>query len=88
MSVFESLVSPESSNKTCQLIYTTHSPYLINRNFPRRIRVVSKEDAEEGTQYIEQARARRYEPVRTALGIDSSQTLFMGSQNVLMEGAD
>ena len=65
LAVFESLVSPESSNQTCQLIYTTHSPYLINRNFPRRIRVVKKEDAEEGTQYIEQARSRRmnrYEP--------------------------
>jgi energy-coupling factor transporter ATP-binding protein EcfA2 len=87
LSVFESLVSPESSNQTCQLIYTTHSPYLINRNFPRRIRVVKKEDAEEGTQYIEQARARRYEPVRTALGIDSAPSLFLGEDNVLVEGA-
>jgi predicted ATPase len=86
LSVFESLVSPESSNQTCQLIYTTHSPYLINRNFPRRIRVVKKEDAEEGTQYIEQARARRYEPVRTALGIDSAPSLFLGADNVLVEG--
>jgi len=86
LAVFESLVSPESSNQTCQLIYTTHSPYLINRNFPRRIRVVKKEDAEEGTQYIEQARARRYEPVRTALGIDSAPSLFLGLDNILLEG--
>ena len=87
LAVFESLVSPESSNQTCQLIYTTHSPYLINRNFPRRIRVVKKEDAEEGTQYIEQARARRYEPVRTALGIDNAPSLFLGLDNILLEGA-
>lgn len=87
LGVFESLVSPESSNQTCQLIYTTHSPYLINRNFPRRIRVVKKEDAEQGTQYIEQARARRYEPVRTALGIDSAPSLFLGADNILTEGA-
>ena len=87
LSVFESLVSPESSGQTCQLIYTTHSPYLINRNFPRRIRVVKKEDAEEGTQHIEQARTRRYEPVRTALGIDSAPSLFLGADNVLVEGA-
>jgi predicted ATPase len=86
LAVFESLVSAESSGQTCQLIYTTHSPYLINRNFPRRIRVVKKEDAEEGTQYIEQARARRYEPVRTALGIDSAPSLFLGSDNILVEG--
>lgn len=87
LSVFESLVSAETSHQSCQLIYTTHSPYLINRNFPRRIRVVKKEDAEEGTQYIEQARARRYEPVRTALGVDSASSLFLGAQNVLLEGA-
>jgi predicted ATPase len=86
LAVFESLVSPESSGQTCQLIYTTHSPYLINRNFPRRLRVVKKEDAEQGTQYIEQARARRYEPVRTALGIDSAPSLFLGSDNILTEG--
>jgi predicted ATPase len=87
LSVFESLVRPESSSQTCQLIYTTHSPYLINRNFPRRITVVKKEDAEEGTQYIEQARARRYEPVRSALGIDSAPSLFLGADNVILEGA-
>lgn len=86
LAVFESLVSLESSHGTCQLIYTTHSPYLINRNFPRRIRVVKKEDAEEGTQYIEKARARRYEPVRTALGIDSAPSLFLGADNLLLEG--
>jgi len=87
LAVFESLVRPESSSQTCQLVYTTHSPYLINRNFPRRITVVKKEDAEEGTQYIEQARARRYEPVRTALGIDSAPSLFLGADNVILEGA-
>lgn len=87
LAVFESLVSMETSSQTCQLIYSTHSPYLINRNFPRRIRVVKKEDAEEGTQFIEQARSRRYEPVRTALGIDSAPSLFLGADNILLEGA-
>jgi len=86
LAVFESLVSPESSGQSCQLIYSTHSPYLINRNFARRIRVVKKEDAEEGTQHIEQARTRRYEPVRTALGVDSAPSLFLGADNILLEG--
>lgn len=86
LAVFESLVSPESSGQSCQLIYSTHSPYLINRNFARRIRVVKKEDAEEGTQHIQQTRARRYEPVRTALGVDSAPSLFLGADNILLEG--
>jgi hypothetical protein len=84
--VFESLVKPESSGQNCQLVYTTHSPFLINRNYPHRLRLVRKGDAEEGTQLIDQAMLRRYEPVRSALGIDCSQTLFMGATNVVVEG--
>ncbi len=86
LAVFESLVRSETSTESTQLVYTTHSPFLINRNFPRRIRLVRKGDAEEGTQFIEQPGVRRYEPVRSALGIDCAQTLFMGDTNVLLEG--
>lgn len=86
LAVFESLVSYESSGQTCQLVYTTHSPFLINQNFPRRVRVVTKEEAEEGTQYQGRASSRRYEPVRSALGINCAQTLFMGATNLVLEG--
>lgn len=86
LSVFESLVRAESSSQSCQLVYTTHSPFLINRNYPRRLRLVRKGDAEEGTQLVDQAMLRRYEPVRSALGIDCAQTLFMGATNVVVEG--
>lgn len=86
LAVFESLIGFESTAQTAQLIYTTHSPFLINRNFPRRIRVVTKEEAEEGTQYVGRGASRRYEPVRSALGIDCAQTLFMGSTNLVLEG--
>lgn len=86
LAVFESLVKAESSGQKCQLVYTTHSPFLVNRNFPHRLRLVRKGDAEEGTQLIDQAMLRRYEPVRSALGIDCSQTLFMGATNVVVEG--
>lgn len=86
LSIFESLVRPESSNQQCQLVYTTHSPFLINRNFPARLRLVRKGDVEEGTQVISNAMLRRYEPVRSALGIDCAQTLFMGATNVVVEG--
>lgn len=86
LAVFESLVRAESSHQSCQLVYTTHSPFLINRNFPRRLRLVRKGDAEEGTQLIDSAMLRRYEPVRSALGIDCAQTLFMGATNIVVEG--
>jgi hypothetical protein len=67
-------------------LYTTHSPFLINQNFPRRVRVVTKEESEEGTQYQGRSSARRYEPVRSALGINCAQTLFMGATNLVLEG--
>ncbi len=86
LAVFESLVRAESSSQSCQLVYTTHSPFLINRNYPRRLRLVRKGDAEEGTQLIDMAMLRRYEPVRSALGIDCAQTLFMGATNLVVEG--
>ena len=86
LAVFESLVGRERAMGKAQLLYTTHSPFLINRNFPRRIRVVVKEEAEEGTQYYSRASARRFEPVRSALGIDTAQTLFMGATNLVLEG--
>jgi len=86
LAVFESLVNADSSLENAQLLYTTHSPFLINRNFPRRIRLVRKGDAEEGTQFVGASHVRRYEPIRSALGIDCAQTLFMGATNVIVEG--
>ena len=86
LTVFESLISPDTATGACQLIYTTHSPFLVNRNFPRRIRLLRKGDAEEGTQFIDQSMVRRYEPIRSALGIDCAQTLFMGATNLVLEG--
>jgi hypothetical protein len=84
--VFEALVSNKTAHAPCQLVYTTHSPFLINRNFPGRIRLVRKGDGSEGTQYVQRAAVRRFEPVRSALSIDSADTLFLGSTNVLLEG--
>lgn len=84
--IFESLVSPKQSSGTCQLVYTTHSPFLINRNHPHRLRLVRKGDGSEGTQYVTGGVARRHEPIRSALGIDCSETLFMGAVNIVVEG--
>jgi len=62
LSVFESLVNAGSSTDNLQLIYTTHSPFLINKNYSEPDRLVRKGDAEEGTQFIDESRLRHYEP--------------------------
>lgn len=83
LQVFDRLTG---SNSTAQVIYTTHSPFSINRNFPGRLRLLRKGDGSEGTQVVPNSAARCYEPVRTALGIDSGDTLFFGANNIIVEG--
>jgi hypothetical protein len=39
-----------------QLVYTTHSPFMINREHPERVRLVSK--VKSGTQWIAKPTAR------------------------------
>lgn len=86
LNVFENLVDDRRTRTHAQLIYTTHSPFLINKNFPHRVRLVRKGDGSEGTQVVDRSAYRRFEPIRTALGIDYADTLFVGSQNVVVEG--
>lgn len=90
LSVFELLSQPvemeNGDTKRCQVIYTTHSPFLINKNFPDRISLVRKGDGAEGTQLVELVSTRQYEPIRSGLGIEAGDTLFMGTQNVILEG--
>lgn len=89
LSVFELIAQPsgdlEHESRRCQVIYTTHSPFLINKNYPDRISLVRKGDGSEGTQLVELVATRQYEPIRSGLGIESAETLFMGSENVVLE---
>lgn len=89
LSVFELLAQPIGNGATarrCQVIYSTHSPFLINRNYPDRITLVRKGDGGEGTQVVDRLTTNQYEPIRSGLGVESGDTLFMGVQNVVLEG--
>jgi predicted ATP-dependent endonuclease of OLD family len=89
LSVFELIARPSGRTgevtQRCQVIYSTHSPFLVNKNYPDRIALVRKGDGGEGTQLVELVATRQYEPIRTGLGIESAETLFMGSENVVVE---
>lgn len=69
-----------------QVIYTTHSPFLINRNYPKRIVALRKGIYDEGTQIISRPYHRMYEPLRTALGMPAIAIPFMDSANIVVEG--
>lgn len=70
-----------------QVLYTSHSPYLIAKQYPARIRTV--EDSRDGTQIssdIFDAGTGTLEPLRNALGIDLSASPFVSEGQLLVEG--
>jgi predicted ATP-dependent endonuclease of OLD family len=70
-----------------QIIYTTHSPFLINKNFPARTRLVTKEKS--GTlinnKPYSNGKSRFWEPLRTAIGVSLGDSLLLGGKNLIVE---
>jgi len=78
---------PEDGGTRSQVIYVTHSPFLIDKNAPHRIRVLDRGADNEGTRVVRDAANNRYEPLRSSLGAYVSETAFIGGQNLFVEGA-
>lgn len=84
-----------------QIIYTTHSPFMVDSNHFDRVRIVQdlSMDSEEpfledgnkvGTTIINDVFAASDEslfPLQGALGYDIHQTLFVGPNTLIVEGA-
>lgn len=70
-----------------QIIYTTHSPFMVPTNHLETIRTVSIEE-EAGTTVTNDPTgdARTLFPLQAALGYDLSQSLFVGPRNLIVEG--
>jgi predicted ATPase len=85
--IFDAFAHPEDEDKApVQVIYVTHSPFLIDKNHAERIRVLEKGDGEEGTRLVQNAGRNHYEPLRTALGSFVAETTFISSCNLMLEG--
>ncbi len=80
----------ESVADGCQIIYTTHSPFMINKNYPERIRGVFKEVRPGGTTVDNKpyrpTKGGYYEPIRTSIGLTLGNSLFIGGNNLIVEG--
>lgn len=74
-----------------QLLYTTHSPFLVNSNHLEQVRAVFV-DEEGFTSVSTDLRAntsiasKSIYPVNAALGLTVSDTLLIGSKPILVEG--
>ena len=86
--VFEDFADPKDANRTpVQVVYVTHSPFLIDKNEADRIRVLEKGEFDEGTRVVSNSSANHYEPLRSAFGSFVAETAFIGNCNLMVEGA-
>jgi predicted ATP-dependent endonuclease of OLD family len=71
-----------------QLIYTTHSPFLVDGRRLTRVRAVT--ETKDGRSHVSTdlwpADRETTFPLQAALGYELAQTLFQGKRNVLVEG--
>ena len=74
-----------------QVIYTTHSPFMVETNKSHRIRLVEDRGGEVGVSISDQSLAVEASsdtvfPLQAALGYDIAQSMFIGNKNLLIEG--
>lgn len=88
LKIFDSFSNPELGShltQPIQVIYVTHSPFLIDKNHPERIRVLEKGVEDEGTRVVKDVARNHYEPLRSAFGAFVGETTFIGNCNLIVE---
>ena len=84
--VFHEFTLPTEAAPGGQVLYVTHSPFLIDKNRADRIRVLDKGSGEEGVRVVRDVGRNHFEPLRTALGGFVGETAFIGNCNLMLEG--
>ena len=77
---------PDAARAGVQVVYVTHSPFLIDKNHAERVRVLEKGIGDEGTRVVKNASHNHYEPLRSALGAFVGESAFIGHCNLFVEG--
>ena len=87
LKVFHAFAFPTmSGRRPVQVVYVTHSPFLLDKNYADRIRVVEKGTGDEGTRVVRDVSRNHYEPLRSAFGAFVAETTFIGNCNLMVEG--
>lgn len=71
------------------VLYTTHSPFMIEADHLERVRVVEDRGPPDGAMCSTEVLASDPDslfPLQAALGYDIAQTLFVGPHNLVIEG--
>lgn len=77
----------EDLSQEYQIIYTTHSPFMVESDHLERVRTLVETD--EGTKIsdsIQENDPNTLFPLQAALGYDIAQNLFISKNNLLVEG--
>ncbi|MBE1551845.1 putative ATPase [Mycobacterium sp. OAS707] len=72
-----------------QVIYTTHSPFMVEPSELQRVRIVEDKGPDIGSVVSKDVYSVGSEsifPLQAALGYDIAQNLFIGPDNLLLEG--
>ena len=75
--------------KSCQVIYTTHSPFMIQPGKLERTRIVEDRGRDDGVLISSNVLSSDPDtlfPLQGALGYDLAQHLFIGPDNLVVEG--
>jgi predicted ATP-dependent endonuclease of OLD family len=78
----------EKLSESRQIIYTTHSPFMVESDRLDRVRVVEDrpKDGTKVTGELEGSSDESLFPLQAALGYSIAQNLFIAKKNVLVEG--
>lgn len=80
----------ERLGSASQVVYTTHSPFMVEPARLERVRIVEDRGPKEGAIVTEDAHSVGDDatfPLQAALGYDLAQNLLIGPDNLLLEGA-
>lgn len=75
--------------KVVQVVYTTHSPFMVDAGKLERVRVIEDQGPDKGAIASEEVLAVGDDslfPLQAALGYDIAQNLYVGPDNLLVEG--
>lgn len=89
LKVFDLFANPKTGSHLThpiQVVYVTHSPFLIDKNHTERIRVLQKGNEDEGTRVVKDFARNRYEPLRSSIGPHIGESVFIGNCNLMVEG--
>lgn len=89
LKVFDLFANPKADSHLThpiQVVYVTHSPFLIDKNHTERIRVLQKGNEDEGTRVVRDFAQNRYEPLRSSIGPHIGESVFIGNCNLMVEG--